>query len=210
MFYFLILFMGKLKDFFSGNFFSSSNDQIGDPDTQIEMENLKQLSDNIKEARGEKIDVPKTEEEMIKEQNNKGAELFIDAYDRTFVFPDKSYVWDKLDEIFSEQKQFTSQIDKQYFDKPFSCYNFDKPDFDLYYDLNCAIEELVEAIRELNTKKWKQNKKIIDKQKILEEIVDCTKFLNQAILRLGYNANDYYDMHKKKSGINTERQKNGY
>lgn len=152
--------------------------------------------------------------ELVKLENNEGAKLFLNASqlseNRTVRFPEKSYIFDKLDEIFMDQKEFTSQIDKQYFNKPFSCYNINKPDFDLYYDLNCAIEELVEAIRELNTKRWKQNKRIVDKDKILEEIVDCTKFLNQAILRLGYNANDYYEKHKKKSKINRDRQKNNY
>lgn len=151
------------------------------------------------------------EDEMFKKENNEGAKLFINSYDRTFKLPpEKSYIFDKLDEIFRDQKEFTLQIDNQYKDNPFSCYNFDKSDFNLYYDLNCAIEELIEAIRELNTKKWKQTRKNVNREKVLEEIVDATKFLNQAILRLGFNANDYYELHKKKSQINRDRQKNNY
>lgn len=118
--------------------------------------------------------------------------------------------FDRLDEIFNDQKAFTNQIDSKYKDQTFSCYNFNQLEFDLYDDLNCAIAEISEAIRELNTKKWREVKNVVDKQKVLEEIVDCTKFLNQAILRLGYNSNDYYNMHVSKSGTNRKRQKNGY
>ena len=123
---------------------------------------------------------------------------------------ERSLIFDKLDEIFQEQKQFKNQIEDQYKNNEFKCYNFEKFDYDIYYDLNCAIEELIEAIRELNTKKWKQKKKIVDRKKVLEEIVDASKFMNQAILRLGYNANDYYELHKKKSEENRNRQKNNY
>lgn len=180
----------------------------------------------VEPIRDEEVDISRTvqnvetlgsinEDEIIKQENNEGAKIFINSAqlseNRTFHLPpEKSYVFDKLDEIFSDQREFCSQIDKQYFDKPFNCFNFVKDDFNLYYDLNCAIEELIEAIRELNTKKWKQTRKNVDREKVLEEIVDATKFLNQAILRLGYNANDFYELHKKKSQVNRDRQKNGY
>jgi len=136
--------------------------------------------------------------------------IFIESQEKVSLAPEKSYMWDKLDEIFSEQKAFTNQINDQYKDNDFKCYNMDKFDYDIYYDLNCAIEELVEAIRELNTKKWKQKKKVVDKKKVLEEMVDASKFIHQAIIRLGYNANDYFEMHKTKDEENKNRQKNGY
>jgi dimeric dUTPase (all-alpha-NTP-PPase superfamily) len=155
--------------------------------------------------------IEKDYEIPVKSSNESHAKLIVEQNAvPTILVTEKSYMFDKLDEIFSDQKMFTNQIDNQFKDQQFSCYNFDKADFDLYYDLNCAIEELIEAIRELNTKKWKQTRKQVDKSKVLEEIVDATKFLNQAILRLGYNANDFYELHKKKSQINRDRQKNGY
>jgi dimeric dUTPase (all-alpha-NTP-PPase superfamily) len=118
--------------------------------------------------------------------------------------------FDRLDDLFNEQKEFTNQIDSKFSNQEFSCYNFTREEYDIYDDLNCAIQEATEAIRELNTKKWKSKRKIVNKKKVLEEIVDCTKFLNQAMIRLGYNSNDFYNMHKKKSEINRERQRTGY
>lgn len=185
----------KVKDWYHRNFYivSESDDDDNNKNNDNydhKVEELGSINDNDK---------------IIKQDDN----IIIEP--KEFNFPsEKSYIFDKLDEIFMDQREFTSQIDKQYFDQPFNCYNFDKKEYDLYYDLNCAIEELVEAIRELNTKKWKRERKTIHKERILEEIVDATKFLNQAILRLGYNANDFYELHRKKSNINRERQKNGY
>lgn len=123
---------------------------------------------------------------------------------------EKSYLWDKLDEIFQKQLQFTNQIDGNYKDQSFSCYHFDKLEFDLYDDLNCAIQECCEAIKELNTKKWKKQKKEVDRKKVLIEIVDATKFLHQAVIRLGYNSTDFYEAHKNKGKENDKRQKEGY
>jgi dimeric dUTPase (all-alpha-NTP-PPase superfamily) len=169
------------------------------------MGNLETLANNIREARKGNFTL---NDKTINYNELNHAKIIIEH--QNDLPPEKSYIFDKLDEIFMDQKAFTLQIDNEYKDKPFNCYNISKTDFDLYYDLNCAIEELVEAIRELNTKRWKRTKKIVNKEKVLEEIVDCTKFLNQAILRLGYNANDFYELHKKKSGVNRDRQKSGY
>src|SRR5688500_17374037 len=149
--------MGKLKNWWNNNFESGSN-MLDQSDYEIPVK---------KEAQ---------EEEQERKNNNEAAKLFIDAYDRTIKFPEKSYIFDKLDEIFMDQKHFTNQINSQYKGQEFSCYHFDKGEFDIYYDINCAIEELVEAIRELNTKKWKQTRKQVNRDKILEELVDCTKF----------------------------------
>jgi hypothetical protein len=129
---------------------------------------------------------------------------------RTFNFPDKSYIWDKLDEIFSQSLDFKNRIDSKFADKPFSCYNFEQNEFDINYDLDCVIEEAVEAKQLLNRKKWKDERHEVDKQKLLEELIDIDKFVIQAILRLGFNACDVYEMHKKKYLKNIKRQEEGY
>lgn len=130
---------------------------------------------------------------------------------REFTLPsDKSYIWDKLDEIFTEALDFKNRIDKKFEGKPFNCYNFVKNEFDINYDLDCVIEEAVESKRLLNRKKWKDERIPLDREKLLEELIDIDKFVIQAIIRLGYNANDFYLMHKKKHEKNIKRQEEGY
>lgn len=130
-----------------------------------------------------------------------------------FKFPEtQNYTIDKLDEIFNDQKEFTEQIYNKFNDKNFECYNFDKETFDLYYTIQRAITELTEALKEIDdhTKIWKNDKTPYTKDKVFTELVDSSKFIHQAIQMLGYHAKDYYEMHKEKTKINTERQKNNY
>lgn len=123
--------------------------------------------------------------------------------------------YDKLNEIIHDQELFTFQIYKQYKETPFSCYNFKKDHFDIYYTLDRANIEINEAKVLVDSKIWKKTteQKALSKQKkemILEEIIDAQKFLNQAVIQLGYNTQDLYDMHKKKSDTNRIRQQNNY
>lgn len=133
---------------------------------------------------------------------------------RTFIFPEtKNYCYDKLDQIFADQKNFKQQIDSKFENQEFSCYNFKKQLFDIDYDLNNVITEAAEAKSLLRLKKWSEKDIELTlelREKILEELIDVSKFLNQAIINLGYSAADYYDMHMKKSEINKKRQKNNY
>lgn len=135
---------------------------------------------------------------------------------RTFTFPDeltKKYAFDRLEQIFREQEIFTNRIYKKFEDRDFSCYNFEKETFDLYYTIVRLIQEAFEALHEIDnhTKIWKNNKgESYDKEKVFTELVDASKFLHQAIIFLGKNADDYYLKHTKKNEENHKRQDNGY
>jgi dimeric dUTPase (all-alpha-NTP-PPase superfamily) len=99
---------------------------------------------------------------------------------------------------------------EQWKDKPFSCYNFTKQEFDLFYSIDNAIEELGEARRLLNRKSWKNAKITINRKKILEELIDAEKFINQCKLLLGFDVIESFNCHMKKDKINHKRQKRGY
>ena len=131
---------------------------------------------------------------------------------RTFNFPDqKSYIFDKLDEIFEAQKAFKQQIDSNYKDKDFSCYNIPQDNYDLLDDITNIIEEAIECRRLIvPRKKWSKKIEPLDKKKLLEELIDVSKFTLQAIIRLGYGAPDFYKAHNEKTEENKNRQKNGY
>ncbi len=125
--------------------------------------------------------------------------------------PPKSYLWDKLDEIFEEQRAFKIQMDSQFKDQNFSCYNIPQDNYDLLDDITNIIEEAIETRRLIvPRKKWSKKIEPIDRKKILEELIDINKFTIQAMIRLGYGAPDMYKAHKEKTEINKDRQKNNY
>lgn len=134
--------------------------------------------------------------------------------DRSINFPERSYAYDKLDEIMTDQKSFIEEVYTPYNNKLFSCYNFTQNNFNIWYSLMRAQSEVNEAAELIPSKTWKysDNGEISKetKFKLLEEIIDAQKFLNQAIIRLGFNAQDVYEMHMKKSKINRKRQEEGY
>lgn len=133
---------------------------------------------------------------------------------KTFTLPEqKNYCFDKLDQIMEDQKLFTNEIYSKFDGQPFSCYNFKQDHFDIYYTLDRAGIETNEAKNIVDSKIWKNSTKELTpelKTQILEEIIDAMKFLNQAVLQLGFSAADVYDMHMKKSKVNRNRQKDGY
>lgn len=125
----------------------------------------------------------------------------------------KQHSFDRLEDIFRKQQIFTDRVYKNFKNQEFSCYNFNKETFDISYSLQRAMIELSEAIREIDdhTKIWKTNiKEPYDREKILEELIDTSKFIHQAILFLGYNTDDYYDGHMKKDNKNHKRQDQKY
>lgn len=119
---------------------------------------------------------------------------------------------DRYQEIFNKQIQFTNKMGEQWKGKPFNCYNFIKLEFDLFYSIDNAIEELGEARRLLNRKAWKKSKidLVRNKKKILEELIDAEKFINQCKILLGYNANDSFKFHMNKDKVNHKRQSKNY
>lgn len=139
--------------------------------------------------------------------SNKGKQEF--EFEQKYI-TSSSTMFDKLDSIMSDQKNFDNEMNEQYKDQPFSCYNFTKENFDIWYPLMRAQCEINESSNLIPSKTWKNSDKPLDKQKLLEEIIDAQKFLNKAIISLGFTAKDVYDMHVKKSQINRQRQKEGY
>lgn len=119
---------------------------------------------------------------------------------------------DKLDEIMHDQSKFTDEIYDKYEGQEFSCFNFIEQYFKIWYSLMRAGSEIHEAAELIPSKLWKEVPKdfVLDKEKVLEEIIDAQKFINQAIQILGFNSIDVYKMHMKKSEINRKRQKDGY
>jgi hypothetical protein len=124
---------------------------------------------------------------------------------------EKSYLWDKLDEIFEEQRAFKIQIDSKFKGHHFSCYNIPQDNYDLLDDITNIIEEAIETRRLIvPRKKWSKKIEPIDRKKILEELIDINKFTIQAMIRLGYGAPDMYKAHKEKTEENKRRQENNY
>lgn len=118
--------------------------------------------------------------------------------------------YDRLHELFDDQKRFTKEIYTKFKEQPFYCYNFDKEHFDIYYSLVCAVDEVIEAKRLVDSKIWSIKRNEIPKKILLEELVDASKFIMQTIQMLGYNSNDFYNMFMEKSEINRKRQREGY
>lgn len=123
---------------------------------------------------------------------------------------EKSYIWDKLDELFSQQKLFKEKIDSKFKEQSFGCYNITQEEYDLLDDISNIIEEAIECRKLINRKRWSEKKKPLDKKALLEELIDVNKFTLQAIIRLGYGAPDMYKAHKEKTVVNDDRQKDGY
>lgn len=119
---------------------------------------------------------------------------------------------DKLDEIMIDQKHFTREIYSKYEGQEFSCFNFVEEYFKIWYSLMRAGSEIHEAAELIPSKLWKELPPdfILDKEKVLEEIVDAQKFINQAIQALGFDSVDMYRKHLEKSNVNRKRQKDGY
>ena len=78
-------------------------------------------------------------------------------------------------------------------------------------ELACAmITEIGEWLNEEQSFKfWKVNK-IMNKEKILEELVDVFFFLIQILIKLGFTAHDLYEGYMKKWEENIMRQRNKY
>jgi len=119
---------------------------------------------------------------------------------------------DKLDEIMHDQKKFTDEIYSKYNGQEFSCYNFKEQYFKIWYSLMRAGSEIHEAAELVPSKLWKELPPdfVLDEKKVLEEIIDAQKFINQAVQILGFDSIEVFKMHVKKSEKNRKRQKDGY
>lgn len=119
---------------------------------------------------------------------------------------------DKLDEIMHDQSKFTDEIYDKYKGQPFSCFNFKEEYFKIWYSLMRAGSEIHEAAELVPSKLWKEVPPdfVLDRTKVLEEIIDAQKFINQAVQVLGYDSKEVFKMHMLKSKVNRKRQKDGY
>lgn len=72
------------------------------------------------------------------------------------------------------------------------------------------VVEAAEALQETDWKPWKKTPKLINKQKALEELVDCFHFLVELFILLGFSHEDLYNAYMKKMDVNHKRQEEGY
>ena len=77
-------------------------------------------------------------------------------------------------------------------------------------------EEVVEIMKETAYKNpdyvefgWKKGQ-VLDKKKVLSEVVDLWHFMMNVCLAYDFTAEDFYQEYCRKNGINHERQKKGY
>jgi len=113
----------------------------------------------------------------------------------------KLNVKDKLDLIFSLQKELSSLMDLSRYPKTME----DK------ISMLCIaiIHEATELQRITNWKWWKKPTNF-DVKEAKEELIDILHFVIQASLELGLSPNDILEEYIKKNYINRNRQKNGY
>lgn len=111
---------------------------------------------------------------------------------------------DTLVQMFEKQKEFQKMLVG--IDLP-------KVDYDcLNYTITALIAELGEVLQaDKNWKNWKKTKDAkIDREALLDEVVDVYHFIINMTLYLGFDAEDIIKKFFEKNKINFERQKNNY
>lgn len=103
-----------------------------------------------------------------------------------------------LKEIFDKQQELNTKIGANT-RSPEQCLQF----------LTALIHETVEARDELNWKWWKQPK-LVQKNKLQEELIDCLHFLVSAMISADMSPELVHHMYLHKNRVNHERQENGY
>ncbi len=112
---------------------------------------------------------------------------------------------DKLAELFSMQKLFQQKLHGHRIEKG------------LFYPLRIPIQvtaivaELGEILESYQGwKDWRSKIPEVDKEHLLEEIVDLWHFVINLTLYLGFDSDDLYRKYLEKHKENYERQKRGY
>lgn len=108
---------------------------------------------------------------------------------------------DKLDTIFSIQKELTSMMDLSRY--PSSI------DGRVSALSTAIIHEAVELQRLTNWKWWKKPTPF-DSEAAKEELIDIWHFVIQASLELGMTPSDILSEYRKKNKLNRNRQASGY
>ena len=108
---------------------------------------------------------------------------------------------DKLDEIFTLQKNFERMMNLDRYPK----------DTEAKLSALCIamMHEVVELQRTANWKGWKQPTSF-NQSEAREELIDIWHFLIQASMELGLTPDDILKEYQRKNEINRQRQKDGY
>jgi dimeric dUTPase (all-alpha-NTP-PPase superfamily) len=108
---------------------------------------------------------------------------------------------DKLDIIFSIQKELTSMMDLSRY----------PPSMDGRVSAlsTAIIHEAVELQRLTNWKWWKKPTPF-DREEAKEELIDIWHFVIQASIELGMTPSDVVNEYRKKNKLNRNRQASGY
>lgn len=115
---------------------------------------------------------------------------------------------DRLSEIFKRQLFLQHElIDDNY---PDSLTDDEKEEHFIHTVL-VLFRELSEVLNELNFKKHVKEKKKVNKEHVLEEIVDCFKYLLNLLIIFGYNDKEFVDkFHQKSNDVENKLLKKNY
>jgi dimeric dUTPase (all-alpha-NTP-PPase superfamily) len=121
---------------------------------------------------------------------------------------------DRLDKMFSQQKDFMDLLSEQrsFPDFPLDLTKKESQAFikGIAYE---AAGELYEAIVELKNSKLHRATEIensIDREKYVEELIDCQHYLIEIALLSGITIDEFYHAYLKKGETNSKRIKEGY
>tara|TARA_Y100000590_G_scaffold298576_1_gene336550 strand:- start:334 stop:666 length:333 start_codon:yes stop_codon:yes gene_type:complete len=108
---------------------------------------------------------------------------------------------DKLDSIFSIQKELTNMMNLERYPK----------DMEGRVSALCTaiMHEAVELQRTTNWKWWKTPTKF-DEKEAKEELIDIWHFVVQASIELNLSTQEILEEYQRKNKINRQRQKDGY
>ena len=111
---------------------------------------------------------------------------------------------DSLVQMFEKQKEFQKLL---------TGIELPKKDYtQLNYTMTALIAELGEVLQaDKNWKNWKRTKDAnVDREALLDEVVDVYHFIINMTLYLGFDANDVINKFFEKNKVNFERQNNNY
>ena len=110
---------------------------------------------------------------------------------------------DSLVQMFNKQKEFQKLL---------TGVELPKVDYtQLNYTMTALLAELGEVLQaDKNWKNWKKTKTEVNREDLLDEIVDVYHVIINMTLYLGFDANDVINRFFEKNKVNFERQENNY
>ncbi|MEW6243995.1 MAG: dUTPase [Bacillota bacterium] len=105
---------------------------------------------------------------------------------------------DKLERIFALQRQFDEDLAR----RRGLTY---RPEVWVQKEVLAMLSELAELLDEVNFRWWKDPRPI-DREKVLEELVDLLHFFISTCLKMGFEAEDLYEAYVRKNRENFKRQ----